>query len=478
MRLIVENRFALLALVMVALAALFGVAALTAPSAADRAAEERSGVVTRVESAVRACPAPRGGDGARSETAAFAPVGDGEDGGSLVAVRNEAAATPEGSDGAAGRPWNSAADDDRHTVLRADGGAAAGLEVVQTTVGHGDDPFATEVRCPEPSVSTWFTAPGGEELDDLRLFLANVDDTAATVNVDVYATDGPAFSDDTRGVTVAAHDELELPLNDLVEVTNAVAVHVRTSSGRVAASLFAERGDTGADWVPATTPPAERHVITGIPSGEADKQLIAATLGDDPATATVRVITDEGEVTDAVQRLEIPPAASSTLVIEGPLGRRPGTLVVESDRPVVVGVAYQRSGDTAYTAATPPLAGPLDGRAVVPATPDGTATQLVFGAPGRGGRVVVTPVSARGQQGTPQEVEIADGHTVAPELDLPGATRVLLVEVADGSGDVHAARVLRQGSGDGQATAVQPLWPAPSAVRLPSTSDSLISVVR
>ncbi|RCV55681.1 DUF5719 family protein [Marinitenerispora sediminis] len=479
MRLIVENRFALLALVMVALAALFGVAALTAP-AADRAASEPSGVVATVESAVRACPAPRGGDGARSAIAAFAPAGGGSEAGALAAAENGAAGTAVGDPGTAGNPWRADTDGDRHTVLRAGGAAAAGLEVVQTTVGDADgDAFATELRCPEPSVSTWFAAPGGAELDDLRLFLANVDDSAATVNVDIYATDGPAFSEDTRGVTVPAHDEIELPLNELVEATEAVAVHVRTSSGRVAASLFAERTGTGADWVPPTTPPAERHVITGIPAGGGDKRLIAATLGDDPASATVRIITDEGEVTDAVQRLEIPPAASSTLVVEGPIGDRPATLVVESDQPVVVGAAYQRSGgaDTAYTAATPPLAGPFDGRAVVPAYPSGTTTDLVFGAPGRGGQVVVTPVGADGEPGTPQEVEIPAEHTVVPDLDLPRSTRALLVDVADGSGPVHAARLLRQGSGGGRSTAVQPLRPAPAEVRLPAASDSLISVV-
>ncbi|GAA3760039.1 hypothetical protein HDA32_004785 [Spinactinospora alkalitolerans] len=478
MRLIVENRFALFGLVVVALAALFGVAFLTGAFGLGRT-DAATAEPARVESALRVCPAPQGED-RLTRVAAFAPESDeGESGGSLVAEENAADAEPLGELSEAGRLWSEEGGAGGGTVVRATGALAAGLEVAQVTVGE-DGSYATELRCTQPSLSTWFAAPGGAELDELTLNLTNVDDTPATVNVDLYATDGPAYSDETRGITVDPHDTVELSLNPLIESTEAVAVHVRTNSGRVAPALFAERSGSGSDWVPPTSPPAKRHVIPGVPSGNGAKRLIVAAPGNDPATASVRVITPEGDAEhEALDGLDIPPAASAALSLEGPLDKEPGTVVVESERPIVVGLALDRAGgdDTAYTAAVPPLEKGVNSRAVLPANPEGTATELLLGAPGDAASVRVTPVLADGTAGEVLEVEVEAGRTARAEPESPGAAHAWIVETS-GPGPVHAARVLTDGSGDDRATAVRPLPPAPAVVPLPPVSDSLTSVVR
>src|SRR5690606_23319692 len=222
-RLLVENRFALLFLVVVALAALFGAARLSA-AALPAPGEDAEEVLAPVESTTRVCPTPQGED-RRTLVAGYAPDQEGGTADGLLDVApNLADAEGDRPAPEAGQPWRHEPEEtDSGTVVRAEGAFAAGAEISQTTAG---DATVTEVRCADPSSSTWFAAPGGTELEDLRLHPANIDETPATVNVDLYAPDGPAFSLETRGVTVEGRTEVELSVLPLVEHAEAVVVHV------------------------------------------------------------------------------------------------------------------------------------------------------------------------------------------------------------------------------------------------------------
>ncbi len=479
MRLLVENRFALLGLVAVALAGLFGVAsALGAAGAGTGGGVAEDPEVMEVESATRVCPAPRGDD-RESELSAFAPGGR-QESGSLTASENSADTERLGTADQLGQPWGvDTTDLERHSVERAEDAFASGLETSQITLGE-DDPYATEVRCAEPSVSSWFTAPGGAELQGMQLLLANVDDNPATVSVDLYAPDGPVLAEETRGITIDPHTDEEISLTDLVDETDAVAVHVRSNKGRVAASLFAERTDLGQDWVSPTTEPDTHHVIPGIPQGGGERRLVVAAPNDDPVTVNARLTTPDGEVDhDSLDEVSVPPAASATISLEGPLQQEPGTVEVEADRPVVASVVMSRDDgdDTSYSAATTPLKGPLNTTAVVPANPDDTQTRLLLGAPERAARAVVTAFGEEGEQGDSQTVEIEAGHTQTTEVDNPEDAHALVVQVPEDSAPVYGARELTQSSDDDSATSTIPLRPAPSEVALPPVSDSLTSAV-
>ncbi|GAA3751002.1 DUF5719 family protein [Salinactinospora qingdaonensis] len=481
MRLIVENRFALLLLVVIALAALFGVATVTRPPA-DATSSGADPVVTSVESAVRVCP-PMQGEQRASRLSAMAPGRD-EEGGTLLVGPNETDATALDETRSVGQPWGVAVTDiERHTVVKATGAMAAGLEVTQTTIDtqEADRPAMTELRCGEPSLSTWFVAPGGELLDELRVFLANVDDTSATANIDLYATDGPAFSEATRGISVPAHGEEKVDLTGLVGSTDVVAVHVRTNSGRVASSVLTDGPGAAMDWAPPTAAPATRHVIPGVPPGNGPRTLIVAAPGDSAAAISVRVLTPEGEVeNETLEGFSVPPAAAASLDLEGPLGKQPGTVVVESQQPILAGVAMRRGDDDpdmAYATAVDPLDGRLNGRATVPAAPEGTTTSLVFGAVGESATVRVTPVSSEGEQGDTEEVTVEPDHTVMPELSVTEGGNGWIVDLAEASGPVYAARQVRRESGEEHATSMQSLRPAPMRLTLPSVWNTLSSTV-
>ncbi|MFE6386291.1 DUF5719 family protein [Nocardiopsis dassonvillei] len=550
MRLIVENRFALFGLVSLALAALFGVAFATGPITAELGVTAPGTV--RPDHAVRVCPAPH--ESGDSSVAAFAPrvsrddegelwaesvpeapeedTGDGETGGD---GRNEEdpgngeaggdGGDADGADGARGgtvgeeltepgRVWNTdTAGSDAPTAVRAEGSLASGLDTAQTTLSDGS---ATEVRCLEPSVGTWFALPGGDGIEGMRLdaltvHLANPEDSRATVSVDVYTEGGPSSSEESRGIALPAGAATELDLTELVGGTSAVGVHVRTSTGRVAASLLAEHPSGTADWVPPTAAPAREHVIPGVPGGDGRRRLHVAAPGDEPVQVRVHTVTpapedgtdetreedgQEGETqgasADDPLTFSVPPAASAWLSLETVLAGEPGAVVVRADAPVVAGVAAEAvsgEGDdvevveAAHTSAVPPLGFPLDTTAVLPDVPEGADTELLLTAVGGDATLVATPIGADATQGDAVRVQVAAGTTTvfggddgwqAPPGTAPEDGYAVRLEVLDGSEPVHVARVLRGGGG---GLGVLPVTPAPVRIELPVVRDSMVGVV-
>lgn len=483
-RFLVEDRFALLGLVVAALFALLGIAYATTPRDADPLGHADP-TVARVESSVRVCPPPVDEDRTTEITAFSAAAEDGSSAGRITVAEN-AEEEPGDTGGPdtidlAGEPWvEDIGEEERHTVLRATGALAGGLEAVHTTLGESDEPAAAMLSCPEPGLSSWFPVPAGGGMAELDLYLANVDDSASTVNIDIYTPEGPVMDpEETRGISVDAHGERVISLSELTTETSAVAVHVRTNRGRVAASLHAARSDSGADWVPPVAEPARRLAVPGVPPGGGSRELIVATPSDEPVRASVRVFTAEGEVQhEALEELDVPPAASANRSIEGPLDEQGGTVLIEADGPVVAGVATSRhdGDDATYAAAAPPLQEPLDELGIAAVVPD-TGTGLLLSALEEDAEVLLTPVSPEGEAAEPREVAVAAGHTEVPELDDLDEAAVILVELASGSGAVHAGQTAVWDDGDDSVTASRPLWPVPSFVALPQANDSLSSAL-
>ncbi|KOX22328.1 hypothetical protein ADL05_04635 [Nocardiopsis sp. NRRL B-16309] len=398
-------------------------------------------------------------------------------------------------------------------ALHAEGALAAGLDAAQVTVS---DDEVTEVRCLEASIGTWFALPGGNDpedvaVDSLTAHLANPEDSRATVSVDVFTLEGPSYSSESRGIALAAGESTELDLTELVRNTAAIGVHVRTSTGRVGAALLAEHSSGATDWVPPTTDPGVEHVIPGALGGEGTRRLYVAAPGDEPAEVRVHVVgpegsadedaeadegEDEGEPEQATGTVEDPlvidvaPSASAWLTLETALGGEPGTVVVESDRPVVAGVLAEiedSDGDvveTAYSAAVEPLAFPHDTTAVLANVPEDVETQLVLGAVDADVSMIATPIGAHGTQGDAVKITVGAGTTRAfgseddawerpPGTDPEDAYAVRLELLEESAGPVYAARVLRSG----EALSVVPVHPAPVRVELPVVRDSMVGIV-
>lgn len=553
MRLIVENRFALFGLVALALAALFGIAVATRPVTAELGITEPG--TARPSHTLRVCPAPHDGD-ADSSVAAFAPRVSRDDTGGLWAVPVPSVDTdedaedaetgdetgdgdapgPDGSDaqstttGTSGTPdpdmllgeeltepgsvWGvDTSEAAEPTAVHARGSLASGLESAQTTVAADG---VTEVRCAEPSVSTWFALPGGGDSEGVRLeritvHLANPETSRATVSLDIHTSGGPSYSLDSRGISLMPGRSTELDITELSQSIGGIGVQVRTSTGRVAASLLAEHVEGHTDWVPPTAAPAREHVIPGVPAGAGRRHLVVTAPGDEPARVRVHVIgpgrddtaqADEeapegGEdaaaaaagTEDDPLELRVPPAASARISLDAVLGGEAGAVVVESDMPVVAGVAAEFTDDpdevleTAYTAAVPPLSFPLDTAAVLPDSPEGTTTRLVLTAPEGDVRLMATPVGADGTQGDAVRTEVAAGTTAvfggddagwtAPDGTDPEDGYTVRLDLLEGSGPLYVARILA----DGDGRSALPVRPAPVEVALPVVRDTMVGVV-
>ncbi|MFD6097435.1 DUF5719 family protein [Nocardiopsis flavescens] len=543
MRLIVENRFALFGLVALALAALFGIAVATRPVTAELGITQPG--TARPSHTLRVCPAPHDGD-ADSSVAAFAPRVSRDDEGGLWAVPvPEAEEEPEedgedsggrgGSDaqststGTSGEPdpglllgeeltepgsvWavdTSTAEEP--TAIHGRGSLASGLESAQITASSDG---LTEVRCAEPSVSTWFSLPGGGDsegvrLDALTVRLTNPETSRATVSLDIHTSSGPSFSIESRGISLLPGESTALDITELAQSIGGIGVQVRTSTGRVAASLLAEHAEGPADWVPPTAAPAREHVIPGVPPGGGRRHLVVTAPGEEPAVVRVHVIGPErdgaeqdgdsegggddasppgGTAADPLE-LRVPPAASARISLDSVLGGRAGAAVVESDVPVVAGLAAEFTGDdpdeileTAYTAAVPPLSFPLDTTAVLPDSPEGAGTRLVLTAPGADVRLMATPIGADGTQGDAVRAEVTagtttvfggeDGGWTAPDGTDPADGHAVRLDLLEGSGPLYVARILA----DGDARSVLPVRPAPVEVALPVVRDTMVGVV-
>lgn len=536
MRLIVENRFALFGLVALALLALFGVAFVIRPVNPELGVSRSETV--RPELAARVCPAPHESedDGAESSIAAFAPRVGRDDEGALWATSVEGTpqededAEDEDSDAGSpspggadergdligeeltepGRVWRTDTGDvSLPTALNAEGSLASGLDAAQTTVS---DDAVTEVRCGEPGIGAWFALPGGGgadgvELETLTVHLTNPEDFRATTSIDVYTAEGPSYSPQSRGIGLEPGESTTIDVTELIQNTGSIGVHVRTSTGRVAASLLAEHAEGHTDWVNPTRAPDVEQVIPGLPSGEGVRRLIVAAPGDEPVVARAYVIPEGGSEEDGDQEAEddgnegkgtvddpmilnVPPAASAWMTMESALAGLPGTIVVESDAPVVAGVIVEEVDpddsavvETAYTASVDPLMAPLDDTAVIPDVPEDVDVELVLGAPDNDARVVATPISADGSMGDAVRADVAAGTThvfgtdtdgwAPPSGSDPADGYAVRLELLEDSGPVYVARVLRSGSG----ISVLPVRPAPTEVRLPVVRDGMTGVV-
>ncbi|MFD0685335.1 DUF5719 family protein [Actinomadura fibrosa] len=471
-------RYATALLVLVALAALYGAASLSRPSA-DASAKGRRGPIT---SAVSVCP---GHEGGRLSVQSYGAK-DAPSGGRVDAVQTHAG-TPVASINAAGQRWSKdmGTSDDSYTV-RAGGGIAAGLEAEQTTHwSGGPDRGLAGVRCSRPATDLWFLGPGPIAADALDLYLTNVDSQPASVDVTALSGEGPLDTTEglatpvepysTRVVRLGTSPE---GLGDIVKTARDLTLHVHTTSGRVAASLRARSGEKkGVEWLPVSPAPAPSVLVPGIPSGPGQRRLLVAVPGDADARVKVQVLTPDGAFAPQGQDvLDAPAKTVSAVALESALSGKPAAVRLVADRPILAGFEADRGADIAYGTATEPLGTPDGpGRTTGGVVADDRFdSSLILTAPDGAASVQVV---ARGGQGAgaPREIRIPAGRTVETKIDAPAGGDQgfgIVITPRPGSAPVHAARTMATGKGDGYLFTVLPVAPAAATEWLPEAADS------
>ena len=489
MKALIENRFGLLCLVLVALAAVYGVAHVTRPAPPSQAAARAVRAPVQAVSAV--CPDPGGG-----RLSVITPSG-GREAGKAVLTPVRAAREDSGSRGK--RAAGTLATVERPGVLwqrtvpaalgpvavAATGSMAPGLETAQTTrETSGPQRGLAGVRCTEPGSEAWFIGPGPAAANVL-LYLANIDSAPAHVVLSIYSGEGPVLSDRDSSLILQPGRHRAIRLRDLAPTPLIMALRVSTTSGRVAAAVKAVfPNGQGVDWLPAAAPPSTRVVVPGIPSTAGQRELYVAAPGGQSTVVRVKAVLKDGSYAlRNKESLEVPAESAATLDLTTGIGGQAAALVLESETPIVAGMKITGIGgagqDVAFTAgATPIDIGSVvaDGRAS-----SAQSARLVLSAPFRGATVTVRLVPKEGPAPRPITVRIPAARTTEVDLVPPAGLKTgfsVVVQPQRGSGPVYGGRVLQEPDPQGLMITVQPLAVARTSVLVPPAVDSPSVVVR
>jgi len=534
----VMRRFGLFGAILVALGVVYVAAWRTHPGGATAATQSGAPQTVAVTSVTRSCPPPapgagaahiamiamssqstaaRTGSGAGGTTPGSAalsavPVGAGQPGTagqpakarqSAKATQPTATATPTGkatgkstpagqstTPAAAAQPVTASAPG-ALTVVTAPAATGFGGTAVAAT-GQMAEGFEAEqsdasgmgvVSCTHPGSDMWFVGTGASAgASTIRLYLMNTGDLAASADVTLLTDAGVQPGLDSA-VTVSPHEYAMVNVAPLVRGSVALALHVQTASGQVAASVWEGAGKSGA-WLPQSAAPSTTVVIPGLTVARSAARLFVTVPGAADAQLKVVAFTPAGKFPQfGSTPVDAPAGATSSFALSS-LGASAAGLVLSSSVPVIASVLVPGSGIGAFTTAVAPVTeqGVIAGN---PAT-RGLTVGLVLTAPTAAAHAEVTAigVGAPGASvvGAPQAVTVQAGHTMAVAVPRPGNSRqpfAIVITPQAGSGPLYAARVVTSGT-SGLSAPVTSLLPVPSAlttITLPPAQNTYSAVL-
>jgi hypothetical protein len=494
------NRYLLALLVIMALAAIFGLASVSRPGKVAAGPRASGPARATVSSAIRACPAP-GSTGATASSLALAVDAAGTGRAEVTPLSPGGAATPPapvqvltqpgrlallnvpagqvppvvptgGADSASA--GNSSSNDSVPTesarggvMIQATGSLAQGFEAEQASSGG----LAT-AQCLAPGTDFWFVGPGQRSASSIQLYLMNTDGQPADATVQIITDSGPILGSTDAGITVPPYGQVEQSLAGVLSGSHTVALNVTTSVGRVVAAVLETSGGGPGAWLPASQPPSTSQVLPGLPATPGTGELYVAVPGGTNAQLTVTAVTARGSYQPTGGSAINLPGGSAESVPLPSLAGIPAAIRVTSNVPFTASMMEPggaAGAPGAFTSAT----GPVLEQGVVAGNPaaSGGSSSLVLSAPGAAATVRVTELTADGLASVaPQVVTIAAGHTVVAALTAHSAPFAVVVTPQAGSGPVYAGRVVAQ---NGVTRALLPMTSALSWVPLPTVSNSL-----
>lgn len=334
-----EARPLTLAAVTAALAAVTGVAVLTAPAApaaADAKARQQSAARLPVERSTLVCPAPSTSDIAETTYTTITPgkPGTSKGGARLTGATKDAKPLLEPK--TPGTPVGASSTGAEAPALTgtADGALAPGWTAQQTTqVAVGQARGLLGVACTAPGTEFWFpgasTAKGRQDY----VHLTNADDTPAVVDIQLFGPDGALKTEAGSGENIKIGPKSSVPVllstiapgAQLADLT----AHVTTRSGRVGASVQVAEEGVGADWLPASTDPAGSLVLPGIPADATSVRLIAYAPGEEDADLKLRLAGPGASITPAGnEQLHVKGGMSASVDLKDVTRGEAGSLVL------------------------------------------------------------------------------------------------------------------------------------------------------
>jgi hypothetical protein len=325
------------------------------------------------------CPGSllRLGDETGQGASTAAPIGEAslryDASGGRVTAAPLAASGAVGSPVLISSPVGSSADDE---IL------VAGAQTEVAASGEFGGLAATD--CVGVATDTWLVGGSTWVGRTTLVTLANPSDTVSTVSLEMAAEEGPIAAPGATGIVVQPHSQRVLSLAGFAPDVELPVVHVVSRGGQIVANLqqATVRGlePGGVDIIAATASPSTSQVIPGVvvagsdavatrigEEGYADLATVVRVYvpGDEPTTAQVSVIADDGSPTGASFSVELEPGIVDDLPIDGLVDGN-YTVSVDTTVPVVAGVrvstvatsidpAVRGGSDFAWLAASPAL---------------------------------------------------------------------------------------------------------------------------
>jgi hypothetical protein len=495
-----RNRYLLALLVILALAAIFGLASASRPGTVAASPPTSAPARATVSSAIRACPAP-GSAGATASSLALAAASAGTGRAEVTPLAPGGAATPpapaqvvtqagqmalvnvptapaliRGSGNASGGSASNGSTVPTvpargGVMIQATGSMAQGFEAEQANPGG-----LSTAQCLAPGTDFWFVGPGQRSASSIQLYLMNTDGQPADATVQIITDSGPALGSADAGITVPAYGQVVQSLGGILSGSHAVALNVTTSVGRVVAAVLETSGGGPGAWLPLSQPPAKSQVLPGLPGTPGGGQLYVAVPGGTDAQLSVTAITSRGSYQPTGGNTISLPGGSAVSVPLSSLAGIPAALRVTSNVPVAVSMMVPggaAGAPGAFTAAT----GPVLEQGVIAGNPGaaGGSSAVILSAPGAAATVRVTEMThAASASAPPQVVSIAAGHTVVAALTARGSPFAVVVTPLAGSGPVYAGRTVTLG---GEVREILPMTSALTWVPLPPVSSSLTAAL-
>jgi Family of unknown function (DUF5719) len=362
-------------------------------------------------------------------------------------------------------------------AVAATGRMAEGFEAEQS-----DASGTGLVSCSHPGSDMWFAGAGQSDgATQTRLYLMNTGNVAASVDVTIL-TDTGQQNGLGNAITVAPGQFVTENVTPFVSGSQALALHMQTTAGQVAASVW-QGGAAGGAWLPQAAAPATTLVIPGLTVASSAAKLFVVVPGSTDAQVKVVAYTPAGAVPQFPAAPVDASAGAATPVALNSLGAAAAGLKLTSNVPIVAGVLVPGTGMGAFTTAVPPVTE----QGVVAGNPAarGVTVGLLLTAPSAAARASISVISPDGTATTPQggdSVTVAAGHTLAVAVPRPAAGRdpfAIVVTPEAGSGPLYAVRVVTSGTG-GLSAPVTSLLPVPSAlasIELPPAENSYSAVM-
>ncbi|MFF5447034.1 DUF5719 family protein [Streptomyces sp. NPDC012888] len=452
-----------------ALAAVTGIATLTAP--APRAAAGPAATREPVVRSTLACPAPSTSDIAETAYTSYTPAGTPAGTGTRPGGPGGARLVATGKDGKQllelkepGKPAAATASGAEAPAMTgtADGPLAPGWTAQQTTkVAVGQARGLLGVACTAPGTEFWFPGASTAQGRTDYLHLTSADGTGAEVDVELFGPEGELKSKEGTGagpadaVRVHPRSSEKVLLSELTsEQLPDVTVRVTARTGRVAATVQVTEDGVGADWLPAATAPAGSLVLPGIPADATSVRLVVHAPGEQDADLRVRLAGPGGPISPAGhEQLHVKAGSTASVDLKDVTRGEPGSLLLTPSEPrravpVVAALRVVRGGGAKQELGLLPASGPAGPRATVADNrADQGATTLSLTAVGADARVRVTasPGTEGGAPASQEYTVKADSTLAVAPPPVPGeggkGAYALTVETLSG-GPVHAARTL------------------------------------